>query len=135
MLGGASSPAIGNGSESLPPFAAVRSINLIGGGMKTAGRVSFKSPASSRPTYAPPLPLATVSGAERTNVGCPRDLTSGAGHKPPPSEAQTRILRFRYDTLVWTELTRDPDLGSTSQRINKQFGSNRIARDIAATLV
>jgi len=75
----------------------MRSINLTGG-MEAAGRVSFKS--RRRPadlcvgsfTYS-------VSGAERTNIAA-SVLTSGA--KNSPGDGQTRILRFRYDTLVWT---------------------------------
>jgi len=102
MLDRASSPAIENGSETLSPFTVVRSINLTGESGEAAGRVSFKSQRRPADLCAGSSTFS-ISGAERTNERRCLPILCPVPEIYPP-ENQTRILRFCYDTLVWTEL-------------------------------
>lgn len=103
MLDEASSSAVGKRSRNFLPFAGMRSVNLTSQNERNeaGGGVSFKSPASPGRLMRRLFHLLDIWRRVNERLLPPAAPESDARN---PQEGRTRILRFRYDALVWTGL-------------------------------
>lgn len=134
MLSEASSSAIGNGFKTFLPFAAMRSINRTGGGGEGArggegggGEFSDEPPGRLMRRLLHLLDIWRQANEAPPRSFLIRPHVRRRRNPPIPTGGRARILRFRYDALVWTGL---PPTGSGSRgsRVSNILANNAHSR-------